>query len=65
LEFQDFRIGFYIVADNARRREFEAKLGYAAFASVRSEIKFIDYETLSDWHSKLAANVAAQELSRL
>jgi hypothetical protein len=62
LEFQDFRIDFFIVADPLRRREFNDKLGYTAFSPVRSLIKFLDYETISDWHTKIAASVVAREL---
>ena len=65
LEFQDFRISFFVVADAARHGEFQNKLGYTAFVPVRSEVKFIDYETLSEWHSKISASVVAQELARL
>jgi hypothetical protein len=54
VEFQDFRISFSIVADAARRKEFERKLQYAAFDSIRAEVKFLDYEKLSDLHTKLS-----------
>ncbi len=54
-DFEDFRIKFYIVADNARRREFNDKIARTAFAPVRSEVKFLEYETLSDWHTKVSA----------
>lgn len=61
LEFQDFRIRFCIVADAARRAEFEAKLAYSAFAPIRSEVKFLDYETLSELHSKISASAALED----
>ncbi len=53
LDFQDFRINLRIVADSQRRREFEAKIGYSAFSSIRSLVRFIDYESLSNYHSRI------------
>jgi len=61
LEFQDFRTQFYIVADPVRRKEFETKLGYVAFAPIRSSVSFLDYERLSEYHAKVSA-LAALEL---
>lgn len=65
LEFQDFRIDFFVIADASRRSEFEDKLAYNAFIPVRAEVEFIDYETLSELHSKLSASAAAEKLSKL
>jgi hypothetical protein len=59
-EFQDFKIRFYIVADKVRLGEFQKKLGYTAFSSIRSEVSFLDYESLSDLHSKVSARAAAK-----
>lgn len=64
-EFQDFRVEFFIVADKRRRGEFEGKLAYTAFAPVRQEVKFLDYDTLSDLHSNVSASVALERRSRL
>ncbi len=61
LEFQDFRINFYIIADASRRNEFESKISYSAFSPIRSEVKFIDYEILSELHSKISASVAIEK----
>ncbi|HST52177.1 MAG TPA: hypothetical protein VLJ61_09220 [Pyrinomonadaceae bacterium] len=60
VEFQDFKIRFYIVADKARLGEFQKKMGYTAFTSIRSEVNFLDYESLSDLHSKVSARAAAR-----
>ncbi len=65
LEFQDFRINFFVVADASRHAEFANKLGYTAFVPLHSQVKFIDYETLSDWHTKISASTIEQELARL
>jgi hypothetical protein len=64
-EFQDFKIRFYIVADRARLSEFKSKLAYNAFAPIRSEVSFIDYESLSDLHSKVSARIAARQAANL
>ncbi len=60
LEFQDFRIKFRIVADAVRRKEYDAKLGYSAFAPIRDNTKFIDYDALSNYHDKLSQSLASK-----
>lgn len=65
LEFQDFRINFHIVADAARRREFESKIVSHTFAPIRSEVKFLEYERLSEWHTKVAAITALEKSTDL
>jgi len=62
-EFQDFRTNFLIVADVSRRREFEAKIAYSAFKPIQHAVKFLDYQTLSDMHSKFSALVAFQSVT--
>ncbi|MCK5123430.1 MAG: hypothetical protein KAQ87_04800 [Candidatus Pacebacteria bacterium] len=52
VELQDFYTKFYIVADIARKREYDDKLESSAFNSVQSRVDFIDYESLSNWHTK-------------
>ena len=51
-ELQDFNINFYIVADNVRKREYEQKISFNVFTSIKKRIKFIDYDNLSNWHTK-------------
>jgi len=36
-----------------RFREFESKLSYAAFTSIKDRVKFIDYEKLAAYHAKV------------
>lgn len=60
VDFEDFRINFYIVADAARRREFQDKVSSPTFSSVRDQIKFLDYEKLAEMHSKLSASVPVE-----
>lgn len=62
LEFQDFRIRFFIVADAVRQQEFVGKLAYAAFAPLRSQVRFLDYDTLAEWHTKMSASAVFKDL---
>jgi hypothetical protein len=65
LEFQDFRIEFFVVASAARHSEFNDRILSSAFKPIRAEVKFCDYDAISDMHSKLAGDRVLQELSRL
>jgi len=49
---QDFNINFYIVADNNRKREYEQKISADVFEVIRNRTKFLDYDKLSEWHTK-------------
>ncbi len=61
VEFQDFRAAFHIVADGARRVEFEQRLALAAFAPLRSRVRFLDYAALASLHDKeMEAHAARQ-----
>lgn len=60
VQFQDFKIQFRIVADEARRREFE-RWRNDICGPILSEVKFLDYEKLSTWHSKTAEMVELEE----
>jgi hypothetical protein len=61
VEFQDFRISFYIVADNQRRAEFENKISQSAFAPIKPFVKFWDYDAVSELHTKISASVLAEQ----
>lgn len=52
MELQDFYVKFYIVADEVRKREFDAKLSLNAFTSIPKRIQFMSYIQLTDWHTK-------------
>lgn len=52
IELQDFYVKFYIVADEARKREFEAKLSLNAFLPIQKRIQFMSYVQLSSLHTK-------------
>ncbi len=58
LEFQDLRTRFVIVADDARRREYDDKMARAAFAPLRACVEFLSYEALAKKHANAAQNAA-------
>ncbi len=62
VEFQDFKLNFWIVADQQRKQEFEKKRQATAFAAVADRVKFLSYEQLSGWHSKLSESAAQEAL---
>jgi len=42
-ELQDFNSGFFIVADESRKKEFEDKLHVSMFSPIENRVRFIDY----------------------
>lgn len=62
LDFEDFRINFFIVADAARKRDFEDRISSPTFSPIRNIVKFIDYDTLANTHSKISASVPGEKL---
>lgn len=61
VQFQDFRVKFRIVADEARRKEYERWREDINFSPIKSEVEFLNYENLSAWHTKTAEIVALEE----
>ena len=53
-ELQDFRAGFYIVADTKRRKEFDDKMSQSIYNPIKPLVRFLDYESLSNQHSKMS-----------
>jgi len=63
VELQDFRTKFYIVADGRRKAEFDNKISFYAFSSIKPFVKFWDYDSVLDIHAKVAAsNLAVKEV---
>lgn len=52
LELQDFNVKLYIVSSNARKKEFLNKIDFTSFQPIKNKVKFLDYEYVSQWHSK-------------
>lgn len=51
-DLQDFYSKFYIVSATVRKREFESKIEYRAFKEIKERTKFIDYDFVSNLHTK-------------
>lgn len=58
VELQDFNTGFFVVADKARRREFDARLSLQAFVSISERVNFWSYDNLAELHAKTSEYVA-------
>jgi len=52
LELQDFNLKMYIVSSVARKKEFQNKIDYTGFDVIKNHVNFLDYEYISQWHSK-------------
>lgn len=50
-ELQDFNSEFFIIADNIRKKEFEDKISLSAFKEIMKRVNFMDFTSLSEWHS--------------
>lgn len=50
-ELQDFNSKFFIIADTIRKSEFEDKVSLSAFFEIKNRVKFMDFTSLSKWHS--------------
>lgn len=52
-DLQDFHSQFYIVSSEHRKDEYLKKLNYSSFNDIKNRVKFIDYQFVSDLHSKM------------
>jgi hypothetical protein len=60
VELQDFNTDFFIVADKVRKAEFSDKLSFNAFLPIKARVQFIDYDKLSEWHTKTSEIVSVE-----
>ncbi|CEN47691.1 hypothetical protein [Capnocytophaga canis] len=51
-DLQDFYSKFYILSASERKKEFEQKIAYSAFKQIKNRVQFIDYDFVSDLHTK-------------
>ncbi len=51
-DLQDFNSKFYVVAHASRIRYFEQVINRGIFKEIKTRVSFINYETVSKWHSK-------------
>jgi len=61
VELQDFRTNFYIVADIQRKEEFLSKITVNAFAPIKPFVKFWDYDSVLEFHAKIAESKLAEK----
>lgn len=59
-ELQDFYAEFFIVAPEARKKEFEEKRGATSYRDIKNRVKFWGYENVSKMHSNLAELAALE-----
>ena len=60
VELQDFYTKFCIVADEIRRREFQAKLSLEAFKPVNKRVGFWSYDEVAELHSRTTEYISIE-----
>jgi len=60
MDLQDFNASFFIVANKVRKAEYESKIAFSAFAPIKERVQFMDYDKLSEWHTKTHEIVALE-----
>lgn len=65
LEFQDFRINFYIVASATRRTDFDEKIKKSAIEPIRPHVKFINYDKLVEYYEWTYSGLKLSKALRL
>lgn len=53
-DLQDFKTKFYIVSSIKREEEFNTKLKYSSFSEIKERVKFLNYEFISELHTKIS-----------
>lgn len=53
-DLRDFYSNFYIVSSQKRNDEFLKKINYSSFKEIKDRVKFINYEYVSDLHTKMS-----------
>ncbi len=53
-ELQDFRAGFFIVANSNRKKEFEDKLHVSMFSPIEKRVKFLEYDKVANMYEGLS-----------
>jgi hypothetical protein len=62
-ELQDFYTKFVIVSPSIRKKEFETKLNYVGFRDIKNRVEFIDYDYVSNLHTKTVEYFAVKDRS--
>lgn len=51
-DLQDFNTEFYIVSSKSRLKEYNYKIQFGAFKEIKNRVRFVDYDFVSNLHSK-------------
>lgn len=51
-DLQDFKTEFYIVSSKSRVKEYNYKIQFGAFKEIKNRVRFVDYDFVSNLHSK-------------
>jgi len=60
VELQDFHTNFCIVADEVRKKEFQAKISLAAFKPISKRVGFWNYDDVAELHTKTSEFVIVE-----
>jgi hypothetical protein len=52
LNFQDFKVNFFIVADSVRETDYKSKISQYVFRPIVKNTHFLDYDSLSKIHAR-------------
>jgi hypothetical protein len=59
-DLQDFNTKFYLVSHKAKSNKFLHVINLGIFRDIKDRFKFIDYETVSEWHTKTSELMEVQ-----
>ena len=59
-DLRDFCSSFCIVADEAKKREYESKMSSLSFNEIKERVTFMSYETLSQIHTNTYKLIKSQ-----
>ena len=65
VELQDFYTNFCIVADEVRKREFQAKILLVAFKPISKRVGFWNYDDVAELHTKTSEFIGIESRLRL
>lgn len=65
VELQDFYLGFYIVANEARKKEFRSKLSLEAFRPINKRVMFLNYDDVAKMHEKTSELISVESRLKL
>lgn len=65
VELQDFYANFCIVADEVRKREFQAKLSSQVYKPMSKRVGFWSYDNVAELHSKTSALISIESRLKL